>query len=76
VEFVEFVKRDHTALADAIRGSQDLSDDTVSGLESAMEAFKHRFVTSEGHPLVKDVPVAPVADGDVEPVQITKVVRK
>jgi F-type H+-transporting ATPase subunit alpha len=75
-EFVEFIKRDHAALADAIRGTQDLSDDTVSGLDSAMDAFKRRFVTSEGHPLVKDVPVEPLADEAVEQVQITKVVRK
>jgi F-type H+-transporting ATPase subunit alpha len=75
-EFLDFVKREHGALADVIRSTADLSDDTVSGLESAVTAFKHRFVTSQGHPLVKDVPVEPVAEEEVVPVQITKVVRK
>jgi F-type H+-transporting ATPase subunit alpha len=75
-EFIGFVKRDRPALADAIRATSDLSDDTVAGLDDAIAAFKRAFVTSEGHPLVKDVPVEPVTEDEVENVQITKVVRK
>ena len=75
-EFMEFVKREHSAIPDAIRTTGDLSDDTVSGLETAMAAFKRTFTTSEGHVLVKDVPVAPVEEADVLHTQITKVVRK
>ncbi|HSO04005.1 MAG TPA: F0F1 ATP synthase subunit alpha [Candidatus Limnocylindrales bacterium] len=75
-EFLEFVRREHPALPDAIRVTGDLSDDTVSGLETAMTAFKRTFTTSEGHILVKDVPVAPVEESDVLSTQITKVVRK
>ena len=56
--------------------TDDLSDDTVSGLETAITAFKRTFTTTEGHILVKDVPVAPVEEEDVQSVQITKVVRK
>ena len=41
-----------------------------------MKAFKRTFTTTEGHVLVKDVPVAPVEESDVEQLQITKVVRK
>ncbi len=75
-EFMEFVNREHSAIPDAIRTTGDLSDDTVSGLETAMAAFKRTFTTSEGHVLVKDVPVAPVEEADVLHTQITKVVRK
>ncbi len=75
-EFMDFVRREHPAIPDAIRTTGDLSDDTVSGLETAMGAFKRTFTTSEGHVLVKDVPVAPVEEADVLHTQITKVVRK
>ncbi len=75
-EFMEYVRREHSAIPDAIRTTGDLSDDTVSGLETAMTDFKRTFTTSEGHVLVKDVPVAPVEEADVLHTQITKVVRK
>jgi F-type H+-transporting ATPase subunit alpha len=75
-EFLAYIKRNHPELGDAIRASADLSDDTVSGLDSAIEEFKRQFRTSEGHSLVKDVPVEPVSEEEVIPTQITKVVRK
>jgi F-type H+-transporting ATPase subunit alpha len=75
-EFVGHIKRERPELAEVIRATGDLSDDTVSGLETAIDAFKRSFVTTEGHPLVKDVPVDPVTEDEVENVQITKVVRK
>jgi F-type H+/Na+-transporting ATPase subunit alpha len=75
-EFLAFVKRQHPELRDAIRSTADLSDDTVSGLESAIDEFKHQFRTGDGHALVKDVPVEPVTEEEVIPTQITKVVRK
>jgi F-type H+-transporting ATPase subunit alpha len=75
-EFMDYVNREHPTIPDTIRTTGDLSDDTVSGLETAMAAFKRTFTTSEGHVLVKDVPVAPVEEADVLHTQITKVVRK
>jgi F-type H+/Na+-transporting ATPase subunit alpha len=75
-EFLEYIRRESPAIPDAIRATGDLSDDTVSGLETAIDAFKRTFTTSEGHVLVKDVPVAPVDASEVEQMQITKVVRK
>ena len=75
-EFLEYIRRENPAVPDAIRTTGDLSDDTVSGLETAITAFKRTFTTTEGHILVKDVPVAPVEEEDVQSVQITKVVRK
>ncbi len=75
-EFLDYVHREHRQIVDAILATADLSDDSISGLQSAMEAFKRQFTTSEGHVLVKDVPVDPVSEDDVEVTQITKVVRK
>jgi F-type H+-transporting ATPase subunit alpha len=75
-EFLAFVQRQHPEIRDAIRSTADLSDDTVSALESALDGFKHQFRTSDGHALVKDVPVEPVTEEEVIPTQITKVVRK
>jgi F-type H+-transporting ATPase subunit alpha len=75
-EFLDYVRREHGQLLDAIRSTRDLSDDTISGLESAMGAFKRTFTTSEGTLLVKDVPVEPVSEEEVIPTQITKVVRR
>ncbi len=75
-EFLEYIRRENPAIPDAIRTTGDLSDDTVSGLETAITAFKRTFTTTEGHMLVRDVPVAPVEEEDVQSVQITKVVRK
>lgn len=63
-EFIEFVKREHAGVADAIRTTTDLSDDT-SGLQTALAAFKKTFTTSDGHVLVKDVPVEAINAEDV-----------
>ncbi len=45
-------------------------------LEDAIAAFKKTFTTSEGHVLVKDVPVEAIPEEDVMTTQITKVVRR
>jgi F-type H+-transporting ATPase subunit alpha len=74
-DFIAFVKREHTDVSDAIRSTGELSDDTVNGLQAAIDAFKKTFTTTEGHVLVKDVPVEAIPEEDVLPVQITKVVR-
>lgn len=74
-EFADYVSRQHPELVDAIRSTADLSDDTISGLEKAIGAFKRTFTTSAGHILIKDVPVAAINEADVVQTQITRVVR-
>ncbi len=74
-EFMQYVRREHPELADAIRTTGELSDDTVSGLEDAIRAFKRTFTTTEGRILIRDVPVDAVMESEVEATQITKVVR-
>jgi F-type H+-transporting ATPase subunit alpha len=75
-EFMDYVRREHSAIADTIRSTGELSEDTISGLDAAMDTFKRTFTTTEGHVLIRDVPVDAVEESDVESVQITKVVRK
>ncbi|MGB9374781.1 MAG: F0F1 ATP synthase subunit alpha, partial [Jiangellales bacterium] len=74
-EFLDFVGREHSALLASIADTNDLSDDTVAGLESALTSFKGQFVTSSGQPLIKDVPVDAMED-EADALSVTKKVRK
>ncbi|RKS71359.1 F-type H+-transporting ATPase subunit alpha [Motilibacter peucedani] len=64
-EFLDHVGREHQAVYDSIVATKDLSDDTVSVLNDAVDAFKKQFTTSSGEQLVKDEPVGPLDRGDV-----------
>ena len=66
-EFLDYVERNKTEILDAIRSTSDLSDDTVSVLESTIEEFKRQFSTSSGQLLVNDEPVEALEDADVDP---------
>jgi F-type H+/Na+-transporting ATPase subunit alpha len=73
-EFLDFLKRDHSAILASIRETTDLSDDSVTLLEKAVGAFKQQFTTSAGKPLVVNEPVAEALDeAEVENLTITKV---
>ncbi len=75
-DFLDYVARDHKGVLDTIADTKDLSDDTVTLLESAITEFKKGFTTHEGHLLVNDEPVPAMAEEHVDPTQITRVVRK
>jgi F-type H+-transporting ATPase subunit alpha len=60
---------------DAIRTTSDLSDDTQSVLEKSMSEFKKQFTTRTGELLIKDEPVAALADEEIDPTQIKRAVR-
>ena len=75
-EFLDYVGRDHKGIYDTIRSTNDLSDDTIGLLQSAINSFKQQFRTSAGTPLIKDMPVDAISGDDVEQATITKVVRK
>jgi F-type H+-transporting ATPase subunit alpha len=47
-EFLDFVRRSHGDLLDAIASSQKFEDETESGLEKAYDEFLDQFETSEG----------------------------
>jgi F-type H+-transporting ATPase subunit alpha len=73
-EFLDYLKRDHSAVLASIRETTDLSDDSVTLLENAVSAFKQQFTTSAGKPLVVNEPVAEALDeAEVENLTITKV---
>ncbi len=74
-EFLDYVDRSAPQAFDAIRTTTDLSDDTVSVLDNAITEFKKQFTTSSGELLIKDEPVAAIADEEIDPTQIKRAVR-
>ena len=47
-EFLEYLRRQHPGILQAIRESLDLSEDTVTALKDAIEDFRRVFETSSG----------------------------
>jgi F-type H+-transporting ATPase subunit alpha len=74
-EFLDNVESQHSGILASIRESRELSDDTVGALEKAIDAFKRTFMTSEGHLLVKDVPVEALPEEDIHIAKVTRQVR-
>ena len=74
-EFLAYVERAKPEIFEAIRSTNELSDDTVSVLQGAIGEFKKQFTTTAGHLLVNDEPVAAVADEEIDPTQIKRQVR-
>lgn len=72
-EFLDHVDRNHSAIFESIRSTNDLSDLNISELEKAINFFKKQFQTSSGHSLVNDAPVAAIDEEDVDIAQIVKV---
>ena len=59
-EFLDFVGRSHKGVYDSIVQTGKLGDDVVSGLETAIKAFKQQFQTGEGHALGTEEPAEPL----------------
>jgi len=74
-EFLDNVESQHSGVLAAIRESGELSDESVGALEKAIDAFKRTFMTSEGHLLVKDVPVEALPEEDIHVATVTRQVR-
>ncbi len=74
-EFLDYLDRAQPGVFEAIRSTTDLSDDTVSVLESAIDEFKRQFTTSAGHLLVNDEPVGAISDDAIDRAQIKRAVR-
>ena len=72
-EFLDYIKRSHSGIYDAIRETGKFEDDTKSALEDAYTSFLDQFETSEGEsikPGRQDVEA--LDDEDVEQEQIVK----
>ena len=70
--FLDYIQREQPAILETIRQTSDLSDDTVTLLTSAMQAFKGQFTTHTGEMLIKDEPVAAISEDEIDPTQITR----
>ena len=72
-EFLDYIKRSHSGIFDAIRETGKFEDDTASSLEDAYSSFLDQFETSDGEsikPGKQDVEA--LDDEDVEQEQIVK----
>ena len=74
-EFLDYIQRDHPGVFETIRQTSDLSDDTVTTLTTAINTFKRQFTTHTGEMLIKDEPVAALAEEEIDPTQITRTRR-
>jgi F-type H+-transporting ATPase subunit alpha len=74
-EFLDYIEHNDKTIYDSILATNDLSDDTVTLLEKAIDTFKRQFTTSSGELLVNDEPVPALADEEVEKEAITRRVR-
>ena len=74
-EFLDYLDAQNAGVLTTIRETSELSDDTVTALEKAVGDFKKTFMTSEGHLLVKDMPVEALPEEDIHTAKVTKTVR-
>jgi len=74
-EFLDYIQREQPGIFETIRQTSDLSDDTVTTLTASINAFKRQFTTHTGEMLIKDEPVAALAEEDIDPTQITRTRR-
>ena len=62
-EFLDYVSRSHQGIYDAIVQTGKLEDGTIEELKKAVDAFAKQFQISDGTPLIKDMPIDPMAKG-------------
>jgi len=74
-EFLAYVDSTNGGIFASIRDTNELSDETVGALEKVVDEFKRTFMTSEGHLLVKDVPVEALPEEDIHQAKVTRTVR-
>ena len=72
-EFLDSLRRGASGVLDSIRNTGDLSDETVTLMEQAIEAFKANFVTASGGTLVNEAPAEALDEADVDNTRITRV---
>ncbi len=71
-EYLDYIARERTGILDTIRETGELSEDTVTALKDSIDDFRRGFETSDGHLLVSDEPVKPVAATEVTPETVVK----
>ncbi|MET1062410.1 MAG: F0F1 ATP synthase subunit alpha [Aeromicrobium sp.] len=72
-EFIDYLKRSHSGILDAIRETGKFEDDTKAALEKAYDSFTDQFETSDGRSIkAGHEEFEALADEDVEQEQIVK----
>jgi F-type H+/Na+-transporting ATPase subunit alpha len=61
-DFIDFLKRTHPGVLQAIRETRDLTEDTVTTLKDAIEEFRRGFETSTGELLGADDQAPPLEE--------------
>jgi F-type H+/Na+-transporting ATPase subunit alpha len=75
-ELLDYIRREHPGIYDAIRETADLSEDTVTALKDAAEEFRRTFETSSGELLVTDEPVEAVEEEEIERERVVRSVPR
>jgi len=73
-EFLEQVQRSKSGIYDAIRETGELSDDTVTALKDAIEAFRRGFEVTGGQLLVQEEPAEAMDPEEVDQETVKKYV--
>ena len=73
-EFLDYLRREHDEVLGAIRDSNNVTDETVSAMESAYDAFLDQFETGDGQSIKPghDPEVEALHDEDIEQEQIVR----
>ena len=72
-DFLDYVSRNHGDIFTTVRDTTDFSDEILARLEKLIGEFKKQFITTAGHPLINDAPVAALDEEEIDPTQIVKV---
>ena len=70
-ELMEYLYSNNDAVFQQIEGGTPFSDESKSALKSAVANFKKGFQTSDGAPVVKEAPAAPLAESEKTKEQIS-----
>ncbi len=70
-EFLDYLKRAHEGILNAIRETKDLPDETVDALKEAIGEFRRGFETSSGELLVSEEPTDALAEGETRQETVT-----
>ena len=73
-EFLDYLRREHDEILGAIRDSNNVTDETVTALESAYDGFLDQFETSDGQSIKpgREAVAEALADEDIEQEQIVR----
>ncbi len=75
-EFLSYMDRDMSDVMDTIRETRELSDDSVTLLNTGITNFKKQFVTNDGSLLGTEAEAEALSEDEIEHGKVTRKVRK